>query len=1095
MDEGEQQAVISALSRAIDLTDLRPITLVKSYDLRASQLAREFSRNAENEKKLLSEPAIALFNRATTEAATYAIEVSTRLPTFTPVVFSELLQKQNSIDKIVVEVLGELKKLRETAEANNPEGDMSAFEKRYCVAISHRNDEIELFGLEAPSRIRRQNLTIAYVTLSMSRKETPAKTSKGEKAVTHIEELARWISSSAGRIEPDKLASQLDSFILYDVKELRTDPTMILNLKRMFKDIKLDVSNLLTTQWLSILGNSCNVILASSPRLLIRGGAGSGKTTLLQWLTVNSGSHRFEGQLEFLNSTIPIFIRLREYSTKDLPSPRNLIAAGAPELADSIPADWPDHLLSSGRGLVLIDGVDELDLVKRDEVRKWIRSLVKNYPKCRYILTSRPTAVEEDWLSTEGFGEAELLPISRSDTDNLVDHWHEAIGAQSPNRETPDELRQIAIQLKKQLRQNKPLADIATTPLLCAMVCALHYQRGQQLPPNRVALYEAGIRMLLDQRDRVRGIGSLSLPTLTEDQKRTFLENLAYWMLRNKLTTCARKDLVDELARTTRVVQGLPIDATPERVAELLIQRSGIIRSPGEDQIDFVHKTFQEFLSARAIIDAGDLNFLVSEAHIDQWHETIILAAGIAPLRQRDEFLKAIMQRAERDSRQRQQLLLLAVACLETATSLSPEVEEVLDSKLRQVIPPNNMTEARSLKAAGNLAIPLLRRKPSYNARQAAACVRALTMIGGSGAIQSLETYATEKRWTVVRELVSAFTSFNSEEYTDKVLANSPLRDGVLYLESPSGLQYLPKLKNLRFLNASNFKDTDLEKISKLSKLEGLSVQISNSAKSLNPLRSLTNLTYLALFGLRGIESLEPLSALKNLGSIYLYRLEKCKDLDPILELKEVESLQVVSNDIAIGRRKKLTPTIATFNVDNGLISDFSIFKGLKNLTHLNCACDPASENLNELSSNKKIETLQLNLRGRNFDLGWIGELAELDILSLRASGATLDSIPLEKLQKLTSLTLQGFPISMEKLLPNAKALKRLYIGNCSMEEQFPYIQKLESIEILQLQNVTGLRDCRNISKLPNLHWIAIGGCKDVDPSSITHPTATLHLT
>ena len=556
--ENDMTAVVLSLGQAIERTDVTPLTLVKDYDLRASKLTTAIIDNTSNDRKLFSADANALLDRVSSECAEYIIEISTRLPSFSPALFSELPQRQKNLDDVVVEVLNEIRRLAETTRALNPEEEAGKFERRYRTAVAHRNDEVELFGLDAPSKIRRQNLKIAYVTLSMKRR------SPRRQRLERIGAMRDKFGVPAGSAS-ELIASS------HGVPAIVTRATLLYT--RGFRGSVLRA--LLNSE-------TCDAILASAPRLLIRGEAGSGKTTLLQWATVSAASQRLEGALERWNETVPLMVQLRQYAEKALPSPKALVANALPEIGDGVPSNWVENLLEAGRAIVLLDGIDELDAIKREEVRAWVRGLIATYPNCRYILTSRMAAVEEDWLAAEKFEEAELLPMGWPDIDNLIDHWHAALAAQQSVSESPDDLKLIAGQLKKQLRQNRRLADLATSPLLCAMLCALHYERRQQLPPNRIALYDSAIRMLLDQRDRARGIGKLKLPDLTEEQKRAFLERLAYWMLRNNHAATTLTDATGEVARARPFVQNLPSDATPVRVVELLIQRSGILRSPAQ---------------------------------------------------------------------------------------------------------------------------------------------------------------------------------------------------------------------------------------------------------------------------------------------------------------------------------------------------------------------------------------------------------------------------------------------------------------------------------------------------------------------------------
>jgi predicted NACHT family NTPase len=80
-----------------------------------------------------------------------------------------------------------------------------------------------------------------------------------------------------------------------------------------------------------------------------------------------------------------------------------------------MPQGWVNAMLASGRAIVLVDGLDEVPTIQREEVHAWLKELVESYPKSRYIITSRPHAVSEDWISHEKFITAELQPMEMLD--------------------------------------------------------------------------------------------------------------------------------------------------------------------------------------------------------------------------------------------------------------------------------------------------------------------------------------------------------------------------------------------------------------------------------------------------------------------------------------------------------------------------------------------------------------------------------------------------------------------------------------------------------------------------------------------------------
>jgi predicted NACHT family NTPase len=157
--------------------------------------------------------------------------------------------------------------------------------------------------------------------------------------------------------------------------------------------------------------------------------------------------------------------------------------------------------------------------------------------------------VEEDWLAREHFTEADLIEMRQADILTFIDHWHAAVAAELQDDEEKVALPDLAASLKKVVLESRSIRHLTGSPLLCALVCALHRDRHRQIPKDRIELYEACCAMLLERRDAERHIQLGDYPLLTYRQKRVLLEDLAYWMLRNGRAQ-ANRSAVDSCFQT-----------------------------------------------------------------------------------------------------------------------------------------------------------------------------------------------------------------------------------------------------------------------------------------------------------------------------------------------------------------------------------------------------------------------------------------------------------------------------------------------------------------------------------------------------------------
>lgn len=539
-------------------------------------------------------------------------------------------------------------------------------------------------------------------------------------------------------------------------------------------------------------GQPTETVVGAKSRLLIRGEAGSGKTTLLQWIAVRRAS-------EGLN--MPFFLRLRRFATDPLPTPERFLDDVGRHIADEMPPGWVQETLRTRRGVVLIDGVDELPEDRRSHVHTWLGELIAAFPNATYIVTSRPAAVEVDWLESYGFTVAELQPMTSADVRAFVHRWHEAMRSQFVEQDEIDELTELETRLIEAIAERRALRRLTENPLLCALLCALHREQRGEMPESRMELYETTLTILLESREKERG-----LVTLTRTEQLFLLSDLAYWMVRNGLTDAERDRAIERLEH--RLASTAHSSADPRPIYRHLLERTGLLREVVIGRMDFVHRTFQEYLAAKAAVEADDIKMLVAHAHHEQWHEVVVMAAGHATRRQRDELLNGLLRRAPSLARS-EHLDLLAVACLETSPDLDPALRNEIHRRTSGLLPPKDKDTGRAIGRAGEFVLDLLARSTPTEPAEVAATIEAAGYIGGAAAMQVIARFANDASHAAKQALFDAWGRFEPEEYARVVL-----RDSVLDLKSLTirdGWQ-LAGLRHLRNLRRLVYEASDLDR-------------------------------------------------------------------------------------------------------------------------------------------------------------------------------------------------------------------------------------------------------------------------------------------
>ena len=388
---------------------------------------------------------------------------------------------------------------------------------------------------------------------------------------------------------------------------------------------------------------------------------------------------------------MPFFIPLRRYVNRTLPTPEEFPLAVGRNVAHEMPGGWVHGLLRDGRALVLMDGVDEMPEGQREHVRSWLGDLIGDFRDARYVVTSRPTAIAEGWLEGLGFVTSELQPMSTTDVTEFIRQWHQAMAAEVIDADEAASLARYEQSLLTAIDADRHLRALTVSPLLCALVCALNRERRTQLPRDRLEIYEAALDMLLERRDRERGV-ELAQSPLTRTEKLLLLQDIAFWLIRNGRSDASANRVVGQVARSLQHLHQVSAEA-PDVFRDLM-ERSGLLREPAAGRVDFVHRTFQEYLAAKAAVDNDEIGQLVANAHDDQWREVVVMAAGHAQPDQVAELLHGLLKRARRRAYVGR-IGPLAVACMQTARRLDPQLRRTSSgwpsgwSRRQRTRPPN----------------------------------------------------------------------------------------------------------------------------------------------------------------------------------------------------------------------------------------------------------------------------------------------------------------------------------------------------------------------------------------------------------------------
>jgi len=529
--------------------------------------------------------------------------------------------------------------------------------------------------------------------------------------------------------------------------------------------------------------------LADHDFVMLRGVAGSGKTTLVQWLAVTAARGERGDRIPFV---LPLRTLVRR--PDGLPAPDDFLSAVRVPFHTTQPDGWADRVLGAGRGLLLVDGIDEIPERERERTRRWLRELLDVYRGNQLLVTSRPSAVRENWLAPDGFTELALSPMSRDDVAAFVRRWHTAARIDAADT---DRLDGYERSLLDAVGTKPDLGRLATNPLMCGLICALHRDRRGYLPHGRQELYDAALSMLLSRRDEERdmfhhredGIHLTELPQIQ------LLQRLAYWLIRNNQSEMDRERAQRIVADVLPSLPAAAAQGDAEQILRHLLVRSGLLREPTLGTVEFVHRTFQDYLGAKAAVEDGDFGMLVRNAVDEQWADVVRMAVAHARPRERADFLGDLTASATRiEGSASTRVRLIALAALEHATELDPRVRAVVEENAGALIPPRTTEEARALAEAGLLVLELLPGPEGLTEAEARAVVITASLIGTDAAVPVLARFRDHPSVPVRAQLTWTWHRFDTERYADEVIAH--LRPDDLYFAAHSA-EHLRALRAL----------------------------------------------------------------------------------------------------------------------------------------------------------------------------------------------------------------------------------------------------------------------------------------------------------
>jgi len=364
-------------------------------------------------------------------------------------------------------------------------------------------------------------------------------------------------------------------------------------------------------------------VLAKNTNLMVVGKPGSGKTTYLQRVVTECNAGNLQAH------RIPVLIKLREF----VEDGREV----AYSLERYLERCWrlskaeTQLVLNRGQALVLLDGLDEVTGEDGKNITKAIKRFARAYPQVQVIVTCRTQSQESRF---ERFDYVEVADFNEPQVRAFAQHWFKTVmGDESAGLARGREFLGLLF-----LEENKPIRELAITPILLSLTCAVFHQTGK-FYSKRSKLYEEGLELLLEQWDKSRSIERDEIyRDLSVERK---LELLSY--LAVKKFEQPQYVLFEQGEIEGYIAEFLGIGQRDSRVVLKAIEaQHGLLIERAQKVWSFSHLTFQEYLVAKWFCDQANWQKLANYSTRIHWREIFLLI--VSESREAESFLLVLKE-------------------------------------------------------------------------------------------------------------------------------------------------------------------------------------------------------------------------------------------------------------------------------------------------------------------------------------------------------------------------------------------------------------------------------------------------------------------
>lgn len=375
--------------------------------------------------------------------------------------------------------------------------------------------------------------------------------------------------------------------------------------------------------------------------IVILGDPGTGKTILLKYIMIMLLNGKGEEKLGLNNDIIPFYVPISELSDPENESFIDFIGRICSFEKYSIPAKWFRTLLENEKGIILLDGLDQIaDEQTRIKICNWIDRARKKFFSTCFIVTSRPVEYRDKSRLEDNVLVLSIQDFYYEEIESLLIPLFEAVETAIHLGDNEDKWkrqgRKDAIEIAGKIKESEYFNKLALNPMILQFLALILRNRENKLPQHRIKLYHECTEGLLNRWIMDNG----SDIKLYSGEVRQILQSLALLFHKNGKPTAYIDDIENDIKKSLENSGKSNID--PASLLLNIRNKSGIFKSYSEYEYGFTFLIFQEFFAAEKIKNDRSVDILVENYDNKWWKQVILLTLAFDNPSLLEEFIERL---------------------------------------------------------------------------------------------------------------------------------------------------------------------------------------------------------------------------------------------------------------------------------------------------------------------------------------------------------------------------------------------------------------------------------------------------------------------